>query len=172
MLFRGKFNIFIAYMVFKIKLEDKAALLNRMEKSGDELSSNQIKDNKAEGYFELTVDDPKQLEIVKSILNKSPKINTIKEMKKSLTKSELKEMIRQELNEKKKVEDKKKKIDEAVGGLDDPNFIAGVATLLGVGTAILVPFIKALKSAKSPEEKAQIKNDLKKAIGSKMSGGM
>jgi hypothetical protein len=159
-------------MVFKIKLEDKAALLNRMEKAGDEISSNQIKDNKVEGYFELVVDDPKQLEIVKSILNKSPKINTIKEMKKSLTKSELKEMIRQELNEKKKIEDKKKKLDEVTGGLDDPNFIAGVATLLGVGTAVLVPFIKALRSAKTPEEKAQIKNDLKKAIGNKMSGDM
>jgi len=159
-------------MVFKVKLEDKAALLNRMEKAGDEISSNQIKDNKVEGYFELVVDDPKQLEIVKSILNKSPKINTIKEMKKSLTKSELKEMIRQELNEKKKIEDKKKKLDEVTGGLDDPNFIAGVATLLGVGTAVLVPFIKALRSAKTPEEKAQIKNDLKKAIGSKMSGDM
>jgi hypothetical protein len=158
-------------MVFKIKLEDKAALLNRMEKSGEEISSNQIKDNKAEGYFELTVNDPEQLKIVKSILNKSPKINTIKEMKKSLTKSELKEMIRQELNEKKKVEDKKKKLDE-VGGLTDPNFIAGVATLLGVSTAVLVPFIKALKSAKTPEEKAKVKSDLKNAIGSKMSGGM
>jgi hypothetical protein len=159
-------------MIFKIKLEDKAALLNRMEKADDELSSNQIKDNKAEGYFELTVNDPKQLEIVKSILNKSPKINTIKEMKKSLTKNELKEMIRQELNEKKKVEDKKKTLDEAVGGLDDPNFIAGVATLLGVSAAVLTPFIKALRSAKSPEEKAKVKSDLKKAIGSKMSGGM
>ena len=105
-------------------------------------------------------------------LKQSPKINTIKEMKKSLTKNELKEMIRQELNEKKKIEDKKKKLDEVTGGLDDPNFIAGVATLLGVGTAVLVPFIKALRSAKSPEEKAQIKNDLKKAIGSKMSGDM
>ena len=159
-------------MIFKIKLEDKAALLNRMEKADDELSSNQIKDNKAEGYFELTVNDPKQLEIVKSILNKSPKINTIKEMKKSLTKNELKEMIRKELNEKKKTKDEKKTLDEAVGGLDDPNFIAGVATLLGVGTAILTPFIKALKSAKTPEEKTKIKSDLKKAISSKMSGNM
>lgn len=159
-------------MVFKIKLEDKAALLNRMEKSGEEVSSNQIKDNKAEGYFELTVNNSEQLKMVRSILNKSPKINTIKEMKKGLTKSELKEIIRQELNEKKKIEDKKKKLDEMVGGLDDPNFIAGVATLLGVSAAVLTPFIKALRSAKSPEEKAKIKNDLKKAIGSKMSGGM
>ena len=159
-------------MTFKIKLEDKAAFLNRMETTDKKISSNQIKDNNEEKYFELVVTNPEQLEIVKSILNTSPKINTIKEMKKSLTKNELKEMIRQELNEKKKVEDKKKTLDEAVGGLDDPNFIAGVATLLGVSAAVLTPFIKALRSAKSPEEKAKVKSDLKKAIGSKMSGGM
>jgi hypothetical protein len=159
-------------MVAKIKLEDKAAFLNRMEKQGQAIDSANIKDNKLEGYFEVTINDFEQEKVAKSILKQSPKINTIKEMKKSLTKNELKEMIRQELNEKKKIEDKKKKLDEVTGGLDDPNFIAGVATLLGVGTAVLVPFIKALRSAKSPEEKAQIKNDLKKAIGSKMGGNM
>jgi cell division protein FtsX len=159
-------------MVAKIKLEDKAAFLNRMEKQGKAIDSVNIKDDKLKGYFEVTINDPEQEKIARSILKQSPKINTIKEMKKSLTKSELKEMIRQELNEKKKIEDKKKKLDEAVGGLDDPNFIAGVATLLGVGTAVLVPFIKALRSAKTPEEKAQIKNDLKKAISNKMSGDM
>jgi hypothetical protein len=166
---------------FKIKLEDKAAFLNRLEKAGVALDTDQITDNKLEGYFEIVVDEPKQLEVAKTILKQSPKINTIKEMetkKKKLTKSELKEMVRLELQsvlaEKKKAkdEDKKEKIDEAVGGLDDPNFIAGVATLLGVSAAVLSPFIKALRSAKSPEEKAKVKSDLKKAIGSKMSGGM
>ena len=157
-------------MVFKIKLEDKAAFLNRMEKQGQAIDTQEIKNNKLEGYFEVTINNPEQEKMAKDILKQSPKINTIKEMKKSLTKSGLKEMIRKELNEKKKVEDKKKKLDEVVGGLDDPNFIAGVATLLGVGTAILVPFIKALKAAKTPEEKAQIKRDLKNAIGKKMSG--
>ena len=106
-------------MVFKIKLEDKAAFLNRMETTDKEISSNQIKDNNEEKYFELTVTDPEQLELVKSILDKSPKINTIKEMKKSLTKSELKEMIRQQLKttlaEKKKVKDEKENIDEMLG---------------------------------------------------------
>ena len=159
-------------MTFKIKLEDKAAFLNRMEKQGEAIDSKDIKNNKLEGYFEVTINDPKQEQMAKDILKQSPKINTIKEMKKGLTKSGLKEMIRIELNEKKKIEDKKKKLDEVVGGLDDPNFIAGVATLLGVGTAILVPFIKALKAAKTPEEKAKVKKDLKNAIGSKMGGGM
>ena len=160
-------------MVFKIKLEDKAAFLNRMEKQGQAIDTQEIKNNKLEGYFEVTINNPEQEKMAKDILKQSPKINTIKEMKKSLTKNELKEMIRQELNEKKKIEDKKKKIDEAVGGLDDPNFIAGVATLLGVGTAILTPFIKALtKPGITDEEKAKIKSDLKNTIRNKMSGGM
>ena len=107
---------------FKIKLEDKAAFLNRMEKQGETISSEQIKDNKLENYFEVDIVEPKQLEVAKSILKQSPKINTIKEMKKSLTKDQLKEMIRQELQgvlaEKKKMkgEDKKEKLDELVVG--------------------------------------------------------
>ena len=84
---------------FKIKLEDKAAFLNRMEKAGVELNTNQTVDNKLEGYFEVTVDEPKQLEAANLIIKQSPKINTIKEMenKKKMTKDELKEMVRQEL---------------------------------------------------------------------------
>jgi len=87
-------------------------------------------------------------------------------MKKSLTKSELKEMIRQELNEKKKIEDKKEKLNEAPDVL-----IAGIATLLGVGTAILVPFIKAL--LKTPKgERAKLISDFRDSIENKMGGGM
>ena len=97
--------------VFKIKLEDKAAFLNRMEKAGVELNTNQMVDNKLEGYFEVTIDEPKQLEVATSILKQSPKINTIKEMenKKKMTKDELKEMVRQELQG---VLAEKKKVDE------------------------------------------------------------
>ena len=160
-------------MIFKIKLEDKAALLNRMEKADDELSSNQIKDNKAEGYFELTVNDPKQLEIVKSILNKSPKINTIKEMKNSLTKNELQEMIRQQLQttlaEKKKVkgEKEKEKLEEVSDVL-----IAGLATLLGVGGTIVAALVSDLRKAKTKEEKAAVLRGAADAINQKMTGGM
>ena len=84
---------------FKIKLEDKAAFLNRMEKAGVELNTDQAVDNKLEGYFEVTIDEPKQLEAANLILKQSPKINIITKMnnKKKLTKDELKEMVRQEL---------------------------------------------------------------------------
>ena len=159
-------------MIFKIKLEDKAAFLNRMEKTGKEINSNQIKDNKLEGYFEVDVTDPEQLTNVKSILNKSPKINTVKEMKNKLTKDELKEMIHQQLqsilSEKKKTKDKdeKEKLNESSDVL-----IAGIATLLGVSAAIGIPFIKALfKTPKGEREK--LISDFRNAIEKKMSGGM
>ena len=81
-------------MVFKIDSKDKAAFLNRMEKQGETISSEQIKDIKLEDYFEVEITNPEQLETAKAILKQSPKINTLKE---KLTKSTLKEMIRQEL---------------------------------------------------------------------------
>jgi hypothetical protein len=85
-------------MVFKIKLEDKAAFLNRMEKQGQAIDTQEIKNNKLEGYFEVTINNPEQEKIAKDILKQSSKINTIKEIKRGLTKSKLKEIIRQELS--------------------------------------------------------------------------
>jgi hypothetical protein len=81
-------------MIFKIDSKDKAAFLNRMEKQGETISSEQIKDIKLEDYFEVEITNPEQLEIAKAILKQSPKINTLKE---KLTKSTLKEMVRREL---------------------------------------------------------------------------
>jgi hypothetical protein len=145
--------------VFKIKLEDKAAFLNRMEKAGVGLDSNQITDNKLKGYFEATIDEPKQLEVAKSILKQSPKINTIKEMenKKKMTKDELKEMVRQELQavlaEKKKSDEDKDKLDEATleesPAAEILSILAGVAGL-GLGSAAIMKAQDVLK-AKKPE---------------------
>ena len=144
---------------FKIKLEDKAAFLNRMEKADVELDSTQIVDNKLEGYFEVTIDEPKQLEVATSILKQSPKINTIKEMenKKKMTKDELKEMVRQELQavlaEKKKAADDKDKLDEATleesPAAEILSILAGVAGL-GLGSAAILKAQDMLK-AKKPE---------------------
>ena len=122
---------------FKIKLEDKAAFLNRLEKQDVPADSSDIVDNKLEGYFEIDITDPKQLEVAKSILKQSPKINTIKEMeKKKLTKDELKEMIRKELSG---TLSKKKELNEsaltsvvdAIKSLD-PTTLGYLATVLGI----------------------------------------
>lgn len=144
---------------FKIKLEDKAAFLNQMEKAGVELNTNQMVDNEFKGYFEVTIDEPKQLQIAKGILKQSPKINTIKEMennKKKMTKDELKEMVRQELQavlaEKKKVKGEEK-LDEAVleesPAVEILSILAGVAGL-GLGSAAIMKAQDVLK-AKKPE---------------------
>jgi hypothetical protein len=152
--------------IFKIKLEDKAAFLNRMEKAGVGLGTEQSVDNKLEGYFEVTIDEPKQLEAAKLILKQSPKINIINKMenKKKLTKDELKEMVRQELQgviaEKKKMkdEDKKEKMDESEELSE--NLLADaapiLATLLGVGGTLAASIIADLRRAKTPEEKKQV----------------
>jgi hypothetical protein len=121
---------------FKIKLEDKAAFLNRLEKQDVAVDSSKIKDNKLEGYFEIDIIDPKQLEVAKTILKQSPKINTIKEMKKSLTKDELKEMIRQELtgvlNENGNLnESALTSVVDAIKSLD-PSTLGYLATVLGI----------------------------------------
>jgi hypothetical protein len=81
---------------YKIKLEDKAAFLNRLDKAGIEVDSYKVADNKFEGYFEFTTDDPITDNIVKTILKQSPKINKLKEMSK-LTKGQLAEIIREEM---------------------------------------------------------------------------
>ena len=151
---------------FKVKLEDKAAFLNRMEKQDQAIDNHQIKDDKLKGYFEVTIDKPEQLKIAKEILKQSPKINTLSEMKKKLTKEELKEMIRQELQgvlaEKKKVkdEDKKEKLDEnelneIVTGAeaDILNVIAALALGGGISIGAYLRNIASKAAAKEAEMK-------------------
>jgi len=86
---------------YNIKLEDKAAFINRLDKLGIGVDSYEIKDDKLKSTFEFTVNDPVVDKMVKTILKQSPKINQIKEMK--ITKNQLAEIIREEVaNVKKK----------------------------------------------------------------------
>ena len=157
---------------FKIKLEDKAAFLNRMEKAGVGLDTNQAVDNKLEGYFEVTIDEPKQLQIAKGILKQSPKITQMESKKKKMTKDELKEMVRQQLqavlSEKKKVkdEDKKDKLDENEEVSENlmADALPILATILGVGGSIGIALIKDLKNAKTPEEKKRVLQNISSQI--------
>jgi len=64
---------------YKIKSEDKAAFLNRMEKLKSAIDTTQIKDLPIDNAFEVTIKDPEQLELVKQVLNQAPKINVLKE---------------------------------------------------------------------------------------------
>ena len=147
---------------FKIKLEDKAAFLNQMEKANVELNTNQMVDNEFKGYFEVTIDEPKQLQIAKGILKQSPKITQMENNKKKMTKDELKEMVRQQLqavlSEKKKADEDKEKLDENEE-LDESLFMDALpilATILGVGGSIGIALVKDLKAAKTPEDKKRV----------------
>ena len=72
-------------------MEDKAALLNRLKKYNVPAGTNEIRDNELEGYFTLTIEDPTEIEIVNSLLKKSPRIDTLREF--------LRKEIRKMLNE-------------------------------------------------------------------------
>jgi hypothetical protein len=65
-------------MHYKIKLADKAAFLNRMEKQGINVDSFDIMDNKLDGYFEFDIEDPELNKLVKKILRPSD-IDKLKE---------------------------------------------------------------------------------------------
>lgn len=145
---------------YTIKLEDKAAFLNRLQKAGYSVASNDIVDDELNGTFTLTSNSPEQDVAIKTILKQSPSINDVNKNKmdnnkKSIKKDELKEMIRQELQgvlqEKKKVKDaeKKEKLDENEEipmGESLSNVEGLVAGLIGLGipiTALAVSFIKS-----------------------------
>jgi membrane protease subunit (stomatin/prohibitin family) len=75
---------------YKIKLEDKAAFINKVEKVGVTIDSFDIKDNKLDDTFEFSVEDPGTIETINTILRQSPKINQIKEQLKAMIREELK----------------------------------------------------------------------------------
>jgi len=74
---------------YKIKLEDKAAFLNRLEKAGVHIDSYRITDNKLEGYFEITIVGPENIDKAKLILRQSPKIDQITELIYKMVQEEL-----------------------------------------------------------------------------------
>jgi hypothetical protein len=75
---------------YKIKLEDKAAFLNKIEKVGVTVDSFDIIDNKLDDTFEFSVEDPGTIEVINTILRQSPKINQMKEQLKAMIREELK----------------------------------------------------------------------------------
>ena len=74
---------------YKIKLEDKAAFINRLDKLGVEVDSYEIVDDKLKGYFIFNTSDPVTDNIIKTVLKQSPKINRIKEILRKLVREEL-----------------------------------------------------------------------------------
>ena len=75
---------------YKIKLEDKAAFINKVEKVGVVVDSFDIKDNKLDDTFEFSVEDPGTIETIDAILKQSPKINQLKEILRKIVREEIK----------------------------------------------------------------------------------
>ena len=129
--------------IYKIKLEDKAAFLNRLDKQDIAVDSYKIQDNKLGGYFEMNVQNPEADNIIKTLLKQSPKINKLKEM----TKSQLTKIIKEELGK-----SKTQPINEDLLSAALPI----IGTLLGVSATLAAAFARDLSKAKTPEEKAQV----------------
>jgi len=137
---------------YKIKLEDKAAFINRLDKQDIEVDSYKIVDNKLKGYFEFTTNDPVTDNIVKTILKQSPKINKLKEMAK-LTRSQLAEIIREELATMKQPR-KKEKLDEINWDIIGPALgvtLPGIAAATAIFKSSFSAAKKALQGKTNPE---------------------
>jgi hypothetical protein len=75
---------------YEIKLEDKAAFLNHLQALDINIDSFDIVDNKLNDTFEFTVEDPEIIDMINTILKRSPKINQVKEQLKAMIREELK----------------------------------------------------------------------------------
>ena len=75
---------------YKLKLEDKAALLNHLQALNINIESFDITDNKLDDTFEFTVEQPEIINMVNTVLKRSPKISQVKEQLKAMIREELK----------------------------------------------------------------------------------
>jgi hypothetical protein len=81
---------------YKIKLEDKAALLNHLQALNVNIDSFDITDNKLDDTFEFTVEQPEIVNMVNTVLKRSPKISQVKEQLKAMIREELKNIRNKE----------------------------------------------------------------------------
>ena len=75
---------------YKIKLEDKAALLNHLQALNVNIDSFDITDNKLDNTFEFTVEQPEIVNMINTVLKRSPKISQVKEQLKAMIREEIK----------------------------------------------------------------------------------
>ena len=75
---------------YKLKLEDKAALLNHLQALNINIDSFDITDNNLDNTFEFTVEQPEIVNMINTVLKRSPKISQVKEQLKAMIREELK----------------------------------------------------------------------------------
>ena len=150
---------------------------NLYESVKEQLTINEAVKAKAHYGAGMEVVKEKKMKAPKDGMEKVEEINQIEEKdkdmeKKTRTLDELKkakDALDKKINEMEGM-DKVQEID--FGNLMDPNFIGGVAAILGVGVPLVAAALKDMKKAKTPEEKAQVRKKLANAAGSALSGGM
>ena len=81
---------------YKLKLEDKAALLNHLQALNINIDSFDITDNKLDDTFEFTVEQPEIVNMINTVLKRSPKISQVKEQLKAMIREELKNIRNKE----------------------------------------------------------------------------
>jgi len=75
---------------YKLKLEDKAALLNHLQALNINIDSFDITDNNLDNTFEFTVEQPEIVNMINTVLKRSPKISQVKEQLKAMIREEIK----------------------------------------------------------------------------------
>jgi len=75
---------------YKLKMEDKAALLNHLQALNINIDSFDITDNNLDNTFEFTVEQPEIVNMINTVLKRSPKINQVKEQLKAIIREEIK----------------------------------------------------------------------------------
>ena len=75
---------------YKLKMEDKAALLNNLQALNINIDSFDITDNNLDDTFEFTVEQPEIVNMINTVLKRSPKINQVKEQLKAMIREEIK----------------------------------------------------------------------------------
>ena len=75
---------------YKLKLEDKAALLNHLQALNINIDSFDITDNNLDNTFEFTVEQPEIINMINTVLKRSPKISQVKEQLKAMIREEIK----------------------------------------------------------------------------------
>jgi hypothetical protein len=76
--------------VYKIKLEDKAALINSLKKINIGVDSYDVNDDLSKGYFEIAFNNPQDEDAAKSILRTHSGIDQLKEILRRFIREELK----------------------------------------------------------------------------------
>ena len=158
---------------YKIKLEDKAAFLNRLKETGVKANSYEIKDNtlKEPHSFTIIFSNPEDEEKAKTILKQSPKINKLKEMK--TLREQLTVIVREELAKTKAAKKPKQKLDEL-----SPEFISvaqgvgAVAGVFGAAAAIVKAGMAKLKSDLKKENPGMSEEEAEERAGDILKGSV